>query len=367
LDSVLIASECLDGRIKSGIPGVLCKLDITKAFDHVNWKFLLYMLKRCGFGDKWVSWISHCISSARHSVLVNGSSAGYFNSYRGLRQGDPLSPLLFIVVMEALSKMLSSAVDCGRLSSFSVCSRPAVINISHLLFTDDVLVFSEANPDHLRYLRVLLVCFEVVSGLKVNLAKSLLVPIGNVDNVAELASILGCGTALLPLKYLGMPLGARHKATSTWDDIVVNMERRLASWQRLYLSKGARVTLIKSTLSNLPTYFLSLFSIPTRVANRFEKLQRNFLWGGIGEKFKYHLVRQDKVCSPISEGGLSIRNLRTFNRAPLGKWLWRYGSEQDAWWRVVVDSKYGSLRGGWCSLEPTGAFGVGVWKNIKKG
>jgi hypothetical protein len=90
-----------------------------------------------------------------------------------------------------------------------------VINISHLLFADDILVFSEANLDHLRYLRILLVCFEAISGLKVNLAKSLLVPIGNVDNVVELASILGCGTSSLPLKYLGMPLGARHKATST--------------------------------------------------------------------------------------------------------------------------------------------------------
>jgi len=226
LDSVLIASECLDNRIKFGIPRVLCKLDIMKAFDHVNWKFLLYMLKRCGFGEKWVSWISHCISSARHSVLVNGSPAGFFNSSRGLKQGDPLSPLLFIVVMEALSKMLSGAVDSGRLSCFSVGSRPPVINISHLLFADDILVFCEANPDHLRFLRVLLVCFEAVFGLKVNLAKSLLVPVGNVDNVAELASILGCGTSSLPLKYLGMPLGARHKATSIWYDIAVKMERR---------------------------------------------------------------------------------------------------------------------------------------------
>jgi hypothetical protein len=178
LDSVLIANECLDSRIKFGIPGVLCKLDITKAFDHINWKFLLYMLKRCGFGDKRVSWISHCISSASHSVLVNGSTIGFFNSFRGLRQGDPLSPLLVIVVMEALSKMLSSAVDCGRLPGFLVGSRPAVINISHLLFADDILVFNEANPDHLRYLRVLLVFFEAVSGLKVirlNLSWSLLV------------------------------------------------------------------------------------------------------------------------------------------------------------------------------------------------
>jgi len=236
-----------------------------------------------------------------------------------------------------------------------------------LLFADDILVFCEANPDHLRFLRVLLVCFEVVFGLKVNLAKSLLVLVGNVNNVAELASILGCGTSSLPLKYLGMPLGARHKATSIWDDIVVKMERRLANWQKLYLSKGARVTLIKSTLFNLPTYFMSIFPIPTHVANCIEKLQRDFLWGGIGEEFKYHLVKWDKVCSPIFEGGLGFGNLKTLNRALLGKWLWRYGTERDAWWRVVVDSKYGSLRGGWCSLEPTGAFGVGVWKNIRKG
>jgi hypothetical protein len=229
LDLILVASECLDSRIKSGIPRVLCKLDIMKTFDHVNWKFLLYMLKRCGFGDKWVSWISHCISSARHSILVNGSPASFFNSSRGLRQGNPLSPLLFIVVMEALTKMLSGVVDCGRLSGFSVSSRPAMINISHLLLANDILVFSEANPDHLRYLRVLLVCFEAVSGLKVNLAKSLLVPIGNVDNVVKLASILGCSISSLPLKYLGMPFGTLHKATFTWDDIVVKMERRLAS------------------------------------------------------------------------------------------------------------------------------------------
>jgi hypothetical protein len=111
----------------------------------------------------------------------------------------------------------------------------------------------------------------------------------------------------------------------------------------LYLSKCGRVTLTKSILSNLPTYFFSLFPIPACVANCIEKLQRNFLWGGIDDEFKYHLVSWDKVCSLISKGGLEIRNLRVFNCALLGKWLWCFGSERDAWWRVVVDCKYGSL------------------------
>jgi hypothetical protein len=98
----------------------------------------------------------------------------------------------------------------------------------------------------------------------------------------------------------------------------------------LYLSKGGRVTLIKSTLANLPNYFLSLFPISRSVVTRIEKLQRNFLWGGMGEEFKYHLVSWLKVCTPISEGGLGFRNLLMFNRALLGKWLWRFGIERDA-------------------------------------
>jgi len=365
LDSVLIANECLDSRIKSGEPGLLCKLDIEKAYDHVNWDFLLYMLRRCGFGERWCSWIAHCISSVRFSVLVNGSPTGIFGSSRGLRQGDPLSPLLFVIVMEAFSKLFYVTVQRGFLSGFSVgSSSNGVINISHLLFADDTLVFCGASPEHLLYLRMLLLSFEAVSGLKINLDKSVLVPVGFVDNMDDLAGILGCGVSSLPLKYLGLPLGAPFKNKSSWDEVVGKIERRLASWKRLYLSKGGRVTLIKSTLSNLPTYFLSLFPIPSSVANRIEKLQQDFLWGGIGEEFKFHLA---KVCSPISSGGLGIRNLRIFNMALLGKWLWRYAFEREAWWKSVVDAKFGSTRDGWCSLDPPGSHGVGLWKNIRKG
>jgi hypothetical protein len=132
--------------------------------------------------------------------------------------------------------------------------------------------------------------------------------------------------------------------------------------ENVILSKGGRVTLIKSTLANLPTYFLSLFPL---FAVRIEKLQRDFLWR-IGEEFECYLVSWSKVCTLISEGGMVIRNLVMFNRAMLGNWLWRYEIERDAWWRILVDSKFGSLWAGWCSLEPVGVFGVGLWMNIRK-
>jgi hypothetical protein len=180
------------------------------------------------------------------------------------------------------------------------------------------------------------------------LAKSNLIPVGHVDQAERLADILGCGFATLPVKYLGLPLGASYKSTHIWDGVVEKIDRRLASWKRMYLSKGGRVTLIKSTLANVPTYFLSLFHLPRSVAARLEKLQRDFLWGGLGEESKFHLVRWSKVCSPIPDGGLGIRNLLLFNQALLGKWWGRYGREKEAWWRVAVDAKYGSLWGGWC-------------------
>jgi hypothetical protein len=97
----------------------------------------------------------------------------------------------------------------------------------------------------------------------------------------------------------------------------------------MYFSKGGPITLLKSSLSNLPTYFMSLFPLSVGVANRIKKLHRDFLWGRIGEEFKYHLVSWSKVCSPISEAGLGVQNFKMFNRALLGKWLWRYVHERE--------------------------------------
>ena len=114
----------------------------------------------------------------------------------------------------------------------------------------------------------------------------------------------------------------------------------------MYLSKGGQITLIKSTLSNLPTYLLSLLPIPASMAKCIESIQCGFLWGGIGEEFKFHLVNWPKVCSPVREGGLGIRNLGCFNWALLGKWLWQFASEPKAWWRKVVVAKYGRREGG---------------------
>jgi hypothetical protein len=166
MDSVLIANECLDSKIRSPKPDVPCNLDIEKAYDHVNWSFLLYMLGRCGFRVKWCEWISRCFSMVRFFVLINGTLIGFFNNSSGLRQGILFSPLLFVIVMEALSILLFATVNRGLLSRFLVGSRSNdEFLVSHLLFADDTLIFCEVNPDHLCNLRCLFLCFEAVSSL----------------------------------------------------------------------------------------------------------------------------------------------------------------------------------------------------------
>ena len=368
LDSVLIAAECIDSRLKTGIPGVLCKLDVEKAYDHVNWGFLMYMLQRCGFSEKWRKWIMYCISTVKFSILINGSPSDFFGSSRGIRQGDPLSPLLFDVVMEALSRMLDVAANIGQLSGFYVGNTTSIsMMVTHLLFADDTLIFCDAVPNQLVILREILTRFEEVSGLRINLGTSEMIPVGDVHNLDDLVGLLGCTHSSLPFKYLGLPLGAKFKELSVWNPILEKMERRLASWKRLYLSKGGKVTLIKSTLSSLPTYFLSILPIPRKVANRIEKLQRDFLWSGISGDSKLNLVKWAEVCRPVQVGGLGIRRLRSFNSALLGKWLWRYGIETDALWRKVIEAKYGNVWGGWCTKKVTSAYGVSLWRYIRSG
>ena len=124
--------------------------------------------------------------------------------------------------------------------------------------------------------------FEAMLGLKINLTKSEIIPIGPVTNVLELALELGCKIGSLPMSYLGLPLGAKHKDLGVWDLIEERYRKRLAVWKTQYISKGGRITLIRSTLSNLPIYYLSLFRMPQKVCARLERIQRQFLWGGGG-------------------------------------------------------------------------------------
>ena len=188
------------------------------------------MLKRCGFGHKWCSWIEFCISLASFSVLINGLPPGFFNSSRGIRQGDLISPFLFVIVMEAFNRMVKASIDHSLFSGFAVGARwSKQVHISHIFFADDTLVFCGASLDQVHAIGNLLTYFELVSRLKVNLAKSVLVQVGEVSNIGVLAEVLGCEVGYLPIPYLGLPLGTQFKDKVSWNWVAEKSVRILSS------------------------------------------------------------------------------------------------------------------------------------------
>ena len=300
------------------------------------------VLQKMGFGPKWLGWMWSCISIAKFSVLVNGVPARFFPSSKGLRQGDPLSSYLFVIGMEVLSVLIRRAVEGGFIFGCSIWrGRGQTVNISHLLFANDTVVFCEAKKEHITHLSWILFWLEAASVLRINVAKSEILPVGEVDEVDEMAEELGCRVGQLPAVYLGLPLGALNKASSVWDGVEERVRKRLALWKRQYISKGGRITLIKTTMSSMPLYQMSLFHMPKTVARRLEKLQRDFLWGGGNLEKKAHLVNWEVVCADKENGGLGLRKLALLNKVLLGKWIWRFAYVEKDLWKQVFVAKYG--------------------------
>ena len=182
-----------------------------------------------GFGSKWLCWMWSCLSSTKFSVLVNRVPTGFFPSTKGLRQGDPLSPYLFVFGMEVLDALIRRVVVGGFLLECSIRGgRRPTLNISHLFFANDTIVLCEANKEHITHLSWILFWFEAASGLRNNLAKSEIILVGVVEEIDELAAELRCRVGSLPCQYLGLPLGAPNKAHSVWDGVEERMRRRLA-------------------------------------------------------------------------------------------------------------------------------------------
>ena len=218
-------------------------------------------------------------------------AAGFFSSTKGLRQGDSFSPYLFVLGMEVLSALLRRPADGGFISGCKLWGGGRIeLNVFHLLFTDDTIIFCEARKENLTFLSWTLAWFEVAFGLRINLAKSELIPVGEVEEIEEMAVELGSRVGSLLTVYLKLPLGAYHKTLSMWDGAEETMRRRLALWKRQYISKTGRIILIKSTLASIPIYQLSIFRVPKIIAERLEKLQRDFLWGGGSLERKVHLI-----------------------------------------------------------------------------
>nr|GEX62299.1 RNA-directed DNA polymerase, eukaryota [Tanacetum cinerariifolium] len=184
---------------------LIFKVDFEKAFDSISWKFLDHILVKIGFGQKWCSWIKACLISSKASILVNGSPTFEFAINRCLRQEDPLSPFLFILIMEGLHNSLADAMNKGLISGVTLNN--SNINISYLLYVDDVIITFEWNARELENIIRVLHIFYLNSGLKINIHKSNIYGIGvNDEDISSMAHNVGCNSRALPFTYLDFPI-----------------------------------------------------------------------------------------------------------------------------------------------------------------
>ncbi|KAJ0855327.1 putative RNA-directed DNA polymerase [Helianthus annuus] len=314
-----------------------------------------------GFGDKWCSWVWGILSSARASVLVNGVPTFEFKCGKGMRQGDPISPFLFIMVMESLSCLIDKAEEVGVFSGIRLPNDGP--KLSHLFFADDALIIGEWMESNAFNIIRILRCFHVCSGLKINLGKSKLFGIG-VDHgeVEALADVVGCKQHVLPFKYLGLMVGANMNRVNNWRLVYDIFESRLALWKSALLSFGGRITLIRSVLESLPNYYFSLYKAPAKVIRDLECLMKKFLWGGSSEVRKTHWVAWDTVTRPKNNGGLGICKPKNINKALLSKWAWRFKRNKERLWVKVVEAIH--IGGSAWSFLPFKKSIGGVWNSI---
>ena len=364
-DNLLIAKEALNTFRKSKNKTGWCalKLDMEKAYDRIEWDFLWQTLKAFGFPPTWVSWIQECVSNVSYSIKVNGQPSPWFRPSRGLRQGDPLSPYLFILCMEVLIRKLTLQSH-SRTSGIGFKLHPRTATVPCLMFADDSLPFCKATSTACTNLKTVLDNFCALSGQLVNFHKSTIIFSRTVPPTRKTA--LASHFNMLPNsslgRYLGIFFSTYHPSKADLSHIVQKTQQRISLWESGFLSKAGRLTLIQSNLEALPSYTCASTMLPAKIAKSIDTLHRNFFWRQHKDKNATPLIAWDRICTLKAQGGLGLRQTLPMNKAFLAKLSWKILTEPHNLWVQLVTQKY--LRGQsffMCTPKPTDSP---IWRKI---
>ncbi|XP_019085377.1 PREDICTED: uncharacterized protein LOC104714891 [Camelina sativa] len=342
-DNILIAQEMFHGlRTNNSCKGkfMAIKTDMSKAYDRVEWDFVAALLRKMGFAEIWISWIMFCVSSVEYKVLINRQPNGQIVPARGLRQGDPLSPYLFILCMEVLIANIRKAEADKRITSIKVANKRP--QITHLLFADDSLFFFKADKEQCGVVLDILKQYEAVSGQQINFAKSL-VQFGHTvdDRVrSELHGVLGISNLGGMGSYLGIHESLGGSKTKNFSYVRDRLQNRTTGWTAKLLSKGGKEVMIKSVATAVPTFVMSCYRLPKTITSKLTSAVAKFWWSSNGQSGGMHWIAWEKLCCSKQMGGLEFRNVDDFNTALFAKQLWRLIEFPDSLFARVFKSIY---------------------------
>jgi hypothetical protein len=320
-DNTLVAFEIFhffkQSKNKQGYISV--KIDMAKAYDRVEWPFLQVTLETMGFPQNLTDTIMKCVKTVNFSILINGRPSQSFCPKRGLRQGDPLSPYLFIICANVFSNLITKAQQEKQIHGVKIAH--GAPEVSHLLFADDSLLFCRANDQEAAKIKSIIIEYQEVSGQLVNMNKSEImfskhVPLNNKEGIGQ---ILPMQQVTHFSKYLGMPTHVGRSKKQTFNYLQDCVWKKIKGWKARHLSFAGRSTLIKAVAQAIPTYVMTCFLIPKELCNHIESMICKIWWGSNSKKRKIHWVKWSSLCKNKKNEGLGFREMRAFNEALLAK------------------------------------------------
>ena len=353
VENTVLASELINGYHKnSGQKRITIKVDIAKAFDTLSWEFLISCLKGMGLPEQFIGWLKECVCTTSFTLGYNGETHGFFKGRRGLRQGDPLSPYMFIIALNSFSLMLNNA---ARDLKFNYHLRCESARLTHLCFADDLLIFMDGSIQSLQAVLQVLKEFELRSGLAVSLQKSSFFLSGLSDEERDLIQFsTGMPQGTLLVRYLGVPLCTKKLSLLNCEVLIQQVKGKFNSWSARALSFAGRLLLIKTVIAGITNFWCSSFVLPKACIKRINSLCGVFLWRGNIEEHHTARVSWEIVTRPKEEGGLGVRDLVQWNKACMMKLIWLFffqaGSIWVAWFRETVLS--GDLSSFW-TVQPS--------------
>ncbi|XP_019166699.1 PREDICTED: uncharacterized protein LOC109162453 [Ipomoea nil] len=325
IDNILLAQELCHG-MKEANEDVVLKLDMAKAYDRMSWKCVLAVLEKFGFCTKWIELVERTINNIWYSVVVNGSQHGVFHSTRGLRQGDPLSPSLFIIAAELLSCLLGK-------NGVTFSQAEGGPGINHLSFADDMIIFTSGKGGALSEVMKTLECYEKQSGQFVNKNKSgfYMHPKVRGEVIQRVKKTTKCQHREFPFTYLGCPIYLGRKRVHLFSSLIDRISARCKGWQSRLLSPGGKAVLIKSELQALPMYIFSAINPPKAVIKQIERIFADFFWGKVDGKQKYHWSSWESLTKATDRGGVGFTSLKEMIAASGTRLWWHFRTEKSLW------------------------------------
>lgn len=305
----------------------LLKIDLSKAFDRIEWSFIADALRRKGFHGNFIRLVLSCINSANFSVIINGQSYGYFSAQRGIRQGCPLSPYLFVLAINELSNQLTEAIQREYISGIKL--GPNGPPIHSLMYADDLIITGQAQVEEAQKISDIIRDFCNKSGQTPNWSKSSILFSAKTPEKArqDILHIFPVSLINHSTKHLGHPilLGSKNRKAA-YHFIVDKFKSKLTVYKANSLSHAGRLALIKSVFASIPIYYMSTMLFSKKLISKLTAIIRKFWWTGIqadGGRKGMALKSWDDICKPIAEGGLGIRDLMAVNKSILVQTAWR--------------------------------------------